>query len=118
MIPGRYDFTILQGSTFALTLAWTNEDDTALSLTGFEARLTAREKKSDTSALFEWTSNPAAGITITVPATLGIMEISILPTTTDDYNFDIGVYDLEIYNVTDVYRLLEGYVTLNKESTT
>jgi len=113
--PGKWDFTIIQGSSFNRTLVIRNGIDAPVDLTGYEARMKAKELVSDTTELFEWLSTGVSPeITIT-PGT-GIIAITVAPAATALMDFDTGVHDLELYTAgdADVVRVLEGNVALSK----
>jgi hypothetical protein len=89
-------------------------------MTGYEARMMIRRKLKDTEIIETLTSTdvrlPAAGITI--DNTDKIILIKMSPTLTDDLTFSTAVYDLEMVAPNgDVYRILEGSITLSREVT-
>lgn len=112
----RYDFSIDQGTTLGKTVN-VFLDGAVFNLTGYNARLQARERISDTTPVISLTSDPAAGLTIV--AVDGEIAVEMTPEETEALTFDVAAYDLEIYTAGDaiVYRILEGYITLNKELT-
>ena len=112
----RYDFILKQGSTIGKTFL-VFLDGEVFDLTDYEARFQAREKPSDTTPVIDLTSDPAAGLTIT--AGDGMIEFVLTPTQAAALSFIQASYNLEIYTDADaeVYRILEGEITLDKEDT-
>jgi hypothetical protein len=113
-VAQRYDFEIEQGSTLSKTITLLL-DGAVFDLTGYQARFEAREKVGDTTEVISLTSSPAAGLTIT--AVSGIIVLAMTPTQTALLDFQRASYSLEVYTTADaeVYRVLEGFITLSKE---
>jgi len=106
---------IYQGQTFDDRLALTNADGTPVDLTGYTARMQAREAITDVTPILDWSSTdgeividgPAGTITFNVSAT----ATAALPTANE---FASWVYDLRLVNsATPPYaeRVVQG--TLN-----
>ena len=110
----RYDFILKQGATLGKSFN-VFLDGEVFDLEGYEARFQAREKTSDTTPVISLTSVPAAGLTIT--AGDGLIELAMTPTQTAALVFINASFNLEIYTALDaeVYRILEGVITLDKE---
>jgi hypothetical protein len=108
-----YNIQIDAGSTYRLQIPYLDDDDVAINLTGYSARMHIREDVTSEDTVLELTSS--SGITIT-PAT-GTLDIVIAKSVTKDL---VGpyVYDLEIESGAGVVdRLLQGSVTVNPEVT-
>jgi hypothetical protein len=89
-------------------------------LTGFSARMAIRARRGDTDVIDMITStDPRLGDTGIVIDTLDkIINLKLAATVTDDYTFKSAVYDLEMVSSGgDVYRILEGSITLSREVT-
>jgi hypothetical protein len=108
-----YNIQIDAGSTFQLQVSHLDDDDVAINLTGYSARMHIREDVTSEDTVLELTSS--SGITIT--AATGTLDIAIAASVTKDL---VGpyVYDLEIESGAGVVdRLLQGSVTVNPEVT-
>lgn len=113
MTAGTYDITIEQGSTFTRTITWKDENDTAVNLTGYSARLQMRESVDASSTFISLTNG--SGITLGGVAGTILIEISATDTAAITQS---GVYDLELVSGAGVVtRLLQGNVILSKEVT-
>ena len=115
----RYDIVLDQGESFIKSfLVQVFEDDawTAFDLTDYEARLEAKEKLTDETAVISMTSDPAAGLTIPIPVN-GIIGVALTPAQTALISSSLLIWNLEIYTAADatVLRILEGYITNSKE---
>ena len=108
-----HNIEIDAGATFQLQASYLDDNDVAINLTGYTARMHVRETVTSPSTVIALTSS--SGITIT-PAT-GTLDIAIAASVTKDL---VGpyVYDLEIESVSGVVdRLLQGSITVNPEVT-
>jgi hypothetical protein len=108
-----YNIQIDAGATYRLQVSHVDDNDVAINLTGYTARMHVRETVTSASTVIALTSS--SGITIT-PST-GTLDIVIAKTVTKDL---VGpyVYDLEIESGAGVVdRLLQGSVTVNPEVT-
>ena len=113
MTAGLYNFTIEQGTTFRRTFTWTTgTPPTPVDLTGATCRMQIRKSKSKTSALL---SDVSAYLSLT-PAE-GKVSLEIPSTITDNYTFDNGYYSLRVDRTNDKQRLVEGVITISKETT-
>jgi len=111
----RHDITIRQGATFIWSITLEDENEQVLSLTSATARMQARVRLGDTDTLFSLTSGAGD---IAVDGTAGSVTVTIADTATDDYDFETGVYDLEVIESDGtVLRVVEGVVELSKEVT-
>lgn len=114
----KVNFTILQGTTFSYQIKIENEDGSAFDLTGYTLRMQARVTLGDSSTVITSTGgSPNLTITCATPAT-GILYISMTPAQTAALDFFTALYDLEgEHDDGDVYRFLQGAITLSKEAT-
>lgn len=111
--PAQYDITIYQGATYDMTFTWKDESDTAVNLTGYSARLKARESVDASTAFISLTSSSG----ITLGGAAGTIRVLISATDTSLIT-QSGVYDLELESGAGVVtRLLQGNLILSKEVT-
>jgi hypothetical protein len=61
MAAGQYDITCEQGATFARTLQWLDENEVAVDLTGYTARMHVRKTVKATTTLVELTTSNSRG---------------------------------------------------------
>lgn len=117
MKPGKLDLTIIQGSTYGGTFLVIDPDESAVDLTGYNARLSAKLLIDDTTTVISWIST---GLTpqFVMGGAAGTIVLTVDASDTALLNFDQAIYDMEIYDGAGlVYRILEGYIELSKEVT-
>jgi len=124
MTAGVKDFTIEQGSAFSRVLTWKDENEAAINLTGYTARMYIKEKYSDTDSLLQLTT---ANSRITLGGAAGTITLSVLAadTATLEANAQVNkitgdkyVYDLELISAGGaVTRLLHGNIIVTAEVT-
>lgn len=114
MPAANRDLTIEQGADFVLNLTWLTNAGAVIDLTGYTAAFTAKKLKSDTATILSATS---AGGQITLSATAPNIVINIPGATTAAYDFITGFYNLDLTQTSssDITRLLQGLVYLDKE---
>lgn len=108
----RLDLLIEQGSKFERFITVQDTSGNIRNLTGYTARMQARESISSTTTLFD--------ISPTVSGMQGLVTIMIPSSVTSEFTWSKGVYDLEIVNTLgdgEVERILEGGITLSLEVT-
>jgi hypothetical protein len=114
MAAGRYDITCEQGATFTLTLQWLDENEVAVDLTGYTARMHVRKTVKSSTTLIELTT---ANNRIVLTPLTGTIDLVLTATETAGLT-DGGVYDLELVSPGGVVqRILEGKFTLSREVT-
>lgn len=114
--PGQYDITIYQGATYDTTFTWKDENEDAVNLTGYSARLQARESVGAVETFLSLNSTDSPN-DITLGGAAGTIRVVISATATAALT-ESGVYDLELVSGAGVVtRLLQGNVTLSKEVT-
>lgn len=111
-----------QGATYTLDFTWYADDpanpgqpdlNNPIPLTGATARMQIRKKQGE-QVLLEATSGD--GITIDGPA--GRVTAVLVPAKTNMLSYKSCRYDLEVeFSPTEVYRLLEGSVTVKANIT-
>lgn len=115
MAAAYFDILIEQGATFRKTFVWKDSNETPIDITGYTARMQLRRKKSSTTAEHSATTENGG---ITLGGALGTVDVLIPATTTADFSWTTGVYDLELDDGTGVItRLVEGGVEVSKEVT-
>jgi len=109
MQPGRYNITVINGTTFTLAPVW-QIDNLPVNLTGYSADLQVRDISNNLIVEMS-TTNGGAVIT---PA-LGQVTFTLTATQTSAANLPAGVYNYAM-NLTDassnVYQILQGAFTV------
>lgn len=120
--PGTFDLVrksrtrdrrIVQGSTFYLRLSF--PDDWGADWTGFAARAQLRRNEKD-----RYPATVLANVTAAIVdpgPTQRLIDLHMAPETTESIKERRGTWDVEIYNGTNVYRVVQGVWELNKETT-
>jgi len=117
MTATRHDIVIEQGSAFTMNVQALNENKTVKDLTGYDARMQIRSSITSSGTLLSATTS---GGQITINAPGGIVMVRVGADVTAVLTFNDAVYDLEVYksgDVTEVIRLVEGFVSLSPEVT-
>lgn len=120
MPAGKYSFTIEQGTTHEFTVIKKDSNNSAVNLTGYSARMQIRPDFADlSSTIYTTVSSSIAGdgTGLYINPVSGSISVLISAQVTEDFNFDTGVYDLELYSGSVVERLLEGRVKISREVT-
>jgi hypothetical protein len=120
MRAAELDLVIEQGSTFQLTVTWKNVDDSIKDITGFNLRMKIRPTKRSSATISsgDYVSGvPTGDIGLSHNSSGGVITISIAADKTAAFSFTKAVYDLEAVSGTNVFRIIEGEVTLSKEVT-
>ena len=124
MSAGKYNFIVEQGSQHDVTFRYKLADGTFLDLTNYRVRMSVKDHITDTNFVYQATSDSSSngdtGGTVAFQqhftkaspqsgATQGQFTLSIPTATTTGFNFNQGVYDLELVAVDGtVTRILEG----------
>jgi len=118
LIPKDIDLEIYQGATFNRAWEIVEEGTTSpMDLSGYTARMQIRAKIKDTDPLLELTTENG-GITIDATPEKTTITLYIPPDETEALTVSKGVYDLELVDLAlDVYRLMQGEITIHKEVT-
>jgi hypothetical protein len=115
-----YNIHVDQGSTYTLTVNYTDSTGGGVDLTGYEARMQVRLSTEEVATLASFTSSPVAGLEIVAPATNGEVKLTVTSVQTTAYTFKNAVYDLEVFDASvppDVIRLIQGRFVVNPEVT-
>lgn len=111
---GKLNIVIEQGSTFNPIFTYKDENDVAIDLTGYTARMQIRSSRTAVGFIEELTT----GAGITLGGAAGTIALLISDTDTAAYTFKTAVYDLELISAGGIVtRLLQGTVTLSTEAT-
>ena len=127
MAAGKYNFTIEQGTTVNLELAYKDASGSAISLAGYGGRMQIRPDFADnttTSYIYLSSSLAADGTGLNFsgsaglnPPVSGTIGIYISAASSSVLNFDSALYDIEIQSGSIVTRLLQGTIKLSREVT-
>ena len=112
MTPGKYNMICPQGATFSKRLTWTIGDD-PVNLSGYTARMQAREKYSSANPIFTLSTSDGS---ISLD-NQGNIDILIDADSTESIFPKEYVYDLELDSGSEVYRLVEGKFIVTPEVT-
>lgn len=106
MVSGKYSMKCEQGATLFVPFQLTEDDGTAIDLTGYSARMMVRSAYSDASPVLD--VGTGGWITIPTPAN-GEVQILVPDTETDDLEAGNYLYDVELEDSAGfVTRILEG----------
>jgi hypothetical protein len=113
MAAGELNLAVEQGTTFSQTLTW-KIDGTAVNLTGYTARMQARDDVTSSTTILSLTQ--AAGLTLGGVA--GTIIIALTATQTAALVAGNYVYDLELASSGGVVtRLVQGTLAVSAEVT-
>ena len=114
---GNLDLTIIQGSTFRRTLSLFDNDNQPLDLSDVDnVQMQIRQTITSTDVLLDVGGD--GYIFVEGNPLDGKISIDIPPLATSSINSRKGVYDIELHYINgDVYRILEGKVTVSLEVT-
>jgi len=114
MQQNNYDFVLKQGSTFTKHITWENSSGNIADLTGATARMHLRRKIIDSEIALDLTTENGR---IVLGGVAGTVDLYISAEDTAALSGKY-VYDLEIVYTTDnVWRLLQGTITIDPEVT-
>jgi len=112
--PGKLNLTLSQGATWNVSLTYNDGDGDPINLTGFSARMQARNFYTSESTVFDIDSTND----ITLGGTAGTIQISVDAATTAAIGAAQYVYDMEIVSGSgEVTRLIEGTLIVTPEVT-
>ena len=128
MAAGKFSFTIEQGATLDLELAYKDSGSNPIDLTDHQARMQIRPSIGSETVILTLSSsldNDGTGLNLsgssgTNPPTSGSIGIFISANSSSQLNFETAVYDLEIASGSThpiVTRILEGNIQLSKNVT-
>ena len=117
MAAGRYNFVVEQGSQHAVTFRYKLSSGSYQSLTDWRVRMSVKDHITDTAYVYQATSNAAVdtgySAHFTIPTqtgeAIGEFTLTIPDGATTAFDFNQGVYDLELVSPSAVVtRILEG----------
>jgi hypothetical protein len=112
--PGIVNLTFAQGSTWKLSLTYTNADALPIDLTNYSARMQARTFYDSPVAALSLTS----GAGITLGGTAGTVDLLVDAVTTAQIDSGTYVYDLEVESQSgEVVKIIAGGLTVLPEAT-
>jgi hypothetical protein len=117
MTAGVWSITIEQGSVFNLHLKYKDNLGVVIDLTGYTARMQVRKSVKSNDILLALTTENGG---ITIGGSAGTINIKAIAEHTALLTIKSGVYDLELIPPSgedDVFRLLQGSVTVSPEVT-
>ena len=114
MTPGKYNMICPQGATFSKTITW-KIDDIPVDLTGYTARMKAKDKhKTNCDPIVDITTENGG---ITLGGEKGTIDLLVSASDTSLIYAKDYVYDIELVSTDFVYRLLEGKFIVTPEVT-
>jgi len=127
MAAGTYNFPVEQGTSFGLSIQYSNVSGIPIDLSSFSnARM---QWNANDQTVYQFTTNNTnSGLYLfefASPLSSGVINFKLPASTTAGFNFTSANYDLEIETISDFYpgggpqviRLLEGTVTIIPEIT-
>jgi len=118
MAAGKYNFIVEQGSQHEVTFRYKLSSGSYQDLTNYRVRMSVKDHITDTAYVYQATSDDTEDTGYDVDFTIvspqsgsdeGKFTLIIPSATTTNFDFNQGVYDLEIVDDSDVVtRLLEG----------
>jgi hypothetical protein len=105
----KSNLVIDQGSTFSVDLNLTDENGDYFSLSGYT--ITSQMRKWYTS------TNAAATFTTSANSDIGVINLSLSSNQTSNLEAGRYVYDVELIDNSQTFRILEGIVTVTPQVT-
>jgi hypothetical protein len=113
-----YDLRIDQGATYSCTVTWTDTNGTAISLTGYTARMQIRRRYADQDAGITPLVSLTQASGLSLGGSAGTVGITISATVTAGLPVGQWVYDLEVVSGGGVVtRLMQGAAYVSAEVT-
>jgi hypothetical protein len=113
MTPGKYNMICPQGATFSKRLTW-SIDDEPVDLTGYTARMQAKDKVGSTCNPVVNITTENGGISLDDE---GNIDLLISASDTASIYAKDYFYDLELVTGSTVYRVIEGKFIVTPEVT-
>jgi len=112
MSAGFHHFIIEQGATFGQVLTLKDSSSTVVNLTGYDsAEMDLRVNPESTNPVVTLTT---ANSGIALGGSAGTVTLTISASATANLAVGSGVYDLEIVNGSNVFRILEGTYNIRR----
>jgi hypothetical protein len=113
-MAGAHNIVCDQGSTFALSILWTDSNQRPISLAGYTARMHVRPSVESATLTIALTTENGG---IVLDAETGRIELRLTATQAAALVAGAYVYDLELVNGATVTRIIEGAFTVRAEVT-
>ena len=114
MTPARYNFDLRKGSSFSRQITWSSSG-ALVNLSGFTAAMQLKSAIGDSTAVLSLTDEDG----ITLGGAAGTIDIVITAAQAATLTAGVEyVYDIELYNGTSTYPILEGRIFVEGEITT
>lgn len=121
MSAAKYDFDIEQGSSFKLSIVYKDSSGNPINLTGWCARLVWKTNTNEISN-FNTDNTNFDLYKFTIDGINGKLLLQFPAQTTNNFNFNLAKYDLELQSPDDLYigggkyttRILYGTITVVK----
>jgi hypothetical protein len=121
MAASKYDFPIEQGSSFRLAIVYKDKDNIIVDITNWCARLIWKTN-NNTTQIFTTENNDPTLYDFSIDGPNGKITLLLPASTTNNFNFNIAKYDLELLSDDELYsgggkqtsRILYGTVTITK----
>lgn len=121
MSAQQYNFPIEQGSSFELTITYTDNNGNPIDLTGWKGRLVVSRKDGNIDTFLTTNTNPLL-YKFSINGPTGKLVLQIPPSVTNGYTYGSGKYDLEVESDEEIYtgggpdvkRLLYGDISIIK----
>jgi hypothetical protein len=125
MAAGKYSFTIEQGATTNFQVVYKDANGDPIDLTGYQARMQIRKSLQSAEVVCSLSSSldtDGTGLNLSgsagnLPLSSGSIGIYISAASSSNFDFAAAVYDLELEKNSEVVRLLQGTVKLDREVT-
>lgn len=117
-MPYCNDLNVDQGATYKETIIYEDENNVAIDMTGYTAKLDVRTGYLSEAPIAEFSLTELSGIDMS-DASNGVIEFTFTDTQTAGLDASVTYrYDLEITSPTgDVTRLVQGRVEVNPQVT-
>lgn len=120
MKAGRYSFTIQQGTTTEFEVVYKDSNLEPVNISDFHAKMQIRPDYADFTDevnICLSSSLDPDGSGLYMDGVSGSIRVHMSAAKTEEFDFDDGFYDLELYSGSFVQRLLEGKVRIRREVT-
>ncbi len=113
-MAAQKNFKVDQNATFSFEVQYLDENDVPIQLQTYTAKLQVRDTQGGNKLAFTLTNQDG----LFINETEGKITVSISPERTNKMFYPKSAYDLVIIDSSlNKYRLLEGYMTLNRAVT-
>jgi hypothetical protein len=121
MAASKHDFSIEQGASFQLSLTYKDANNDPINLTGWCARYLLKTNNGDT-IIYTTENLDYSEYKFTIEEVDGKLILLLPASSTNDFDFNMAKYDLELSSPSDLYtgggkytvRLLYGTILIVK----